>query len=43
MSCSAPPPPDVPALAKVLEAERDLEQATSAGPEDPTRLAAALA
>ena len=42
MSSPVPTPPDVPALAKVLEAERELEQATSARPQDPTRLAAAL-
>ena len=42
MSSSAPTPPNVPTRAKVLEAERDLEQATSARPQDPTRLASAL-
>ena len=42
MSSSAPPPPDVPTRAKVLEAERELEQATSTRPQDPTRLTAAL-
>ena len=42
MSSPVPTPPDVPAHAKVLEAERELEQATSARPQDPTRLAAAL-
>jgi len=42
MSSSAPPPPDVPTRAKVLEAEREFEQATSTRPQDPTRLTAAL-
>ena len=32
----------MPTRAKVLEAEHELEQATSARPQDPTRLAAAL-
>ena len=42
MSFPVPTPPDVPALVKVLEAERELEQATSGRPQDPIRLAAAL-
>src|SRR5215218_1757410 len=39
---SVPAPPDVPFRANVLEVERELEQATSARPQDPARLAAAL-
>ena len=42
MSTAEPTPPDMTARAKVIEAERRLEQATSARPQDPTRLAAAL-
>ena len=42
MSSSAPTPSGVPARTNVLEAERELEQATSARPQDPARLAAAL-
>ena len=42
MSSSVPAPPDVPSRANVLEVERELEQATSARPQDPARLAAAL-
>jgi hypothetical protein len=42
MSFPVPTPPDAPAPAKVLEAERELEHATSGRPQDPTRLAAAF-
>ena len=42
MSTAEPTPAGTAAHAKVLEAEHELEQATSARPQDPTRLAAAL-
>src|SRR5512133_746257 len=42
MSSQVPTPPDMTAHAKVIGAEHELEQATSARPQDPTRLAAAL-
>ena len=42
MSSSVPTPPAVPSPTHVLEAERELEQATSARPQDPARLASAL-
>ena len=42
MSTAEPTSAGTAAHATVLEAERELEQATSARPQDPTRLAAAL-
>jgi tetratricopeptide (TPR) repeat protein len=42
MSTAEPTPAGRAAHAQVLEAEHELEQATSARPHDPTRLAAAL-
>jgi hypothetical protein len=42
MSTAEPTPADTDAHAKVLEAEHELEQATSGRPQDPTHLAAAL-
>jgi tetratricopeptide (TPR) repeat protein len=42
MSSPVPAPPDLSSTANVLEVERELEQATSARPQDPARLAAAL-
>ena len=42
MSTAEPTPAGTAAHAQVLEAEHELEQATSARPQDPTRLAAAL-
>jgi tetratricopeptide (TPR) repeat protein len=42
MSSSTPTPPDAPTRANLVNAERELEQATSARPQDPARLASAL-
>ena len=42
MSTAEPSPAGTAAHAKVLEAEHELEQATSARPQHPARLAAAL-